>query len=51
MLQPQLFGPFRNAGFFTDHHVQDVLPKTPGLWNLSELEAVRQELLARGSLR
>ncbi|MEI6499401.1 MAG: N-6 DNA methylase [Armatimonadota bacterium] len=46
MLQPQLFGPFRNEGLFTDHYLQDVLPKTPGLWDLSDLEAVRQALLA-----
>lgn len=46
MLQPQLFGPFRNEGLFTDHYLQDVLPKTPDLWDLSDLEAVRQELLA-----
>jgi len=33
MLQPQLFGPFRNEGLFADHYLQDVLPKAPELTN------------------
>ncbi|MHB8995563.1 MAG: Eco57I restriction-modification methylase domain-containing protein [Armatimonadota bacterium] len=46
MLQPQLkFAPFRNEGLFTDHYLQDVLPQVASLWDVGDLEAVRQELL------
>ena len=46
MLQPQLFGPFRNEGLFADHYLQDVLPKTPELWDTAGLDGAREELLA-----